>query len=126
VTMPKPDAPNPKDVWNTEKNGPKKGTHAWQTDDIRFDQEGGVYIANEQLARQLDSVFRAWGERLKIYRDKFPEEEASAGREDVIEIRRASTAKKSTDPPPADPDDTDAGYQVNMMCPCAPEPPPGG
>lgn len=120
---------HPKKFWNTEKNGPKGGPNAWDTESLRFDEDGAIYVVNEELARQLQSVMDTWGQRLTIYRDEFPEEVGGGSRAEVNALRGQAEApvlkeqrvRKAGDVAPGD---QQVGNQVNMMCPCAPEPPP--
>jgi hypothetical protein len=84
---------------NKEKNKEKKDG-GWCTEDIRFDQEGCLYIANKDLARMIQQNLNAWGGRLCMFRDFVDDD--------------------------GDGKDDDGGVitdnKVNMMCPCAPEP----
>jgi hypothetical protein len=72
---------------------PKEAEAQWCTQDLEFDQEGCLYIKNEQLAHAIQDRMNAWGGRLCMSRDKFPNETSADG--GPIE-----------------------GNHVNMLCPC--------
>lgn len=85
-----------------------------------FDEEGRLFIANEELARAIQFHLTTHnGRMLHMTRDRFPEEPAYEE-----PPRRAMMRSKKSDST-AGPDTTegdDTGPKVNMMCPCAPEP----
>lgn len=128
---------------NKAKDASGKG---WCTDDLFFDEEGCIYVANKDLADAIQASLDAWGGHLTIYRDRRPDEMPSVEELERTERTKAMdrpggwhpmTAKRA-DGGEADPAGTDAatltaapdttttkeyaGPQVNMMCPCAPEP----
>lgn len=60
-----------KDPKNNLKNK-SKAEGGWCTDDLYFDEEGCLYVANKALADAIKSSMDAWKNRLKIYRDPPP------------------------------------------------------
>jgi len=60
-----------KDPKNNLKNK-SKAEGGWCTDDLYFDEEGCLYVANKALADAIESSMDAWKNRLKIYRDAPP------------------------------------------------------
>lgn len=109
-----------KKMWNTEKDGPK-GTPAEWTEKLLFDEDGAIYVKDEALAEQIQSVIHTWGGHLTMYRDKTEEEKAaekvaekSKGRGEDQRVLR-STAAPTAGATSVTPN---SGNLVNMMCPC--------
>jgi hypothetical protein len=75
-----------------EKNKEKKDG-GWCTEDLYFDQEGCLFIANAELAHAIVDSLNAWGGRLCMSREAFAGETGPDG--GPIE-----------------------GGKVNMLCPC--------
>lgn len=67
-----------KDPKNNLKNK-SKAEGGWCTDDLYFDEEGCLYVANKALADAIKSSMDAWKNRLKMYRDA-PQELPAPGR----------------------------------------------
>jgi hypothetical protein len=98
------------------KNYFKNGHAKWDLRTLRFDGEGRLYVRDRELAEEIQRAMRAWGGRFCIVRDLFPTEKRRFT--DLADYGKGNGGKKpdvSNDP---------AGNQVNMMCPCAPEPLP--
>jgi hypothetical protein len=62
---------------NNLKNKSKEDG-GWCTDDLYFDEEGCLYVANKALADAIQSSMDAWKNRLKMYRDD-PKEPSTPG-----------------------------------------------
>ncbi|HYJ31717.1 MAG TPA: hypothetical protein VE326_00690 [Candidatus Binatia bacterium] len=138
-----------KDPKNNFKNK-SKADGGWCTDDLYFDEEGCLYVANKALADAIQSSMAAWKNRLKMYRDPQPQmvaaREAGGEREwpkTVLDPKSAGpkaapeppipggsggaaeasmVATKLDAPVPPGGGNADAGTPANMMCPCSPEP----
>ena len=67
-----------KDPKNNLKNK-SKAEGGWCTDDLYFDEEGCLYVANPALADAIQNSMDAWKNRLKMYRDD-PQEPPTPGR----------------------------------------------
>jgi hypothetical protein len=77
-------------VGKKQEDSKNKG---WCTQDLYFDQEGCLFIANAELAREIQDSLNAWGGRLCMSRRGFCEEKDACG--GPVE-----------------------GNKVNMLCPC--------
>jgi hypothetical protein len=109
--------------------------------DAYFDEEGRLYIANKALAREIQLRMNADG-RIRMVRDRFPEEPLAVARSASGEPRRAMAADMSgatdptgtgtadltvsgtTDPTPPGTGTEESDPKANMMCPCSPDPIP--
>jgi hypothetical protein len=104
-----------KKLWNTEKDGPEGSSGAqWDVNSLRFDQDGAIYVANGELALQIQSVIDTWG-GLTMYRDKTDEEKQ---REAARKEKEALLAQPGVPPADAASVQPQSGNTVNMMCPC--------
>lgn len=95
-----PDKKDRKIKNNDKKNKDEHGKDLWCTQDLSFDQEGCLYIANKELGRMIQQSMNAWGGQLCILRDLIDDDN--------------------------DGNDDEGGVitdnKVNMMCPCGPQP----
>jgi hypothetical protein len=98
------------------KNYFKNGHAKWDLRVLRFDGEGRLYVRDRELAEEIQRAMKSWGERFCIVRDPFPSEKRRFT--EATDYGKGNGGKKS------DASDAPAGNQVNMMCPCAPDPLP--
>jgi hypothetical protein len=141
--------PKNKDPKQNQKNKPKdENGGGWCIDDLYFDEEGCVYVANKDLADAIQSSLDAWKGHLTIYRDPRPGEKpnpavraraiagmerpgapleamlksgSDAGIAGTEATDRTATMMKGSGPTTTTSEEADP--KVNMMCPCAPEQP---
>lgn len=91
-------------VKNREKNRGK-----WDAEALWFDKDGCLFIDNPELAKEIESVMNAWGNRLRIYRWE-GDSKRPATRSLSDKGKGDGTGETS-----------EAGHPVNMMCPCTSE-----
>lgn len=133
-----------------QKNRAKDASgNGWCTDDLYFDEEGCIYVANKDLAAAIQASLDAWHGHLTIYRDRLAGETLAveAAAESPLPVDRPGgwlpITGKSGDGGNAAPEESGpgststavkvadaktttttvySGPKTNMMCPCAPEP----
>jgi hypothetical protein len=92
---------------NQAKNEKKDGKPKWDTESLYFDKDGCLFVKNPELAKEIHSVMKAWGNRLRMYT-------WAASKREAMEIYGDDGKSGGSGT-------SEAGHPVNMMCPCAPE-----